>query len=94
MLIDCRQRIADQQFDDPPRWLPPEPEKAKVVLAMDDKKSHKVSSARSALLLCDFDICGHITITDNDDNSNGTDDDNSKNCNRTSNNIITIINRK
>ncbi|KAA6419294.1 MAG: U3 small nucleolar ribonucleo, partial [Trebouxia sp. A1-2] len=34
-------RIANQVFDDPPRVLPPEPEKAKVALEMDDKKSHK-----------------------------------------------------
>lgn len=39
----CRDRIANQVFDDPPRVLPPEPEKAKVALEMDDKKSHKVS---------------------------------------------------
>lgn len=38
-----RDRIANQVFDDPPRVLPPEPEKAKVALEMDDKKSHKVS---------------------------------------------------
>lgn len=38
----CRDRIANQVFDDPPRVLPPEPEKAKVALEMDDKKSHKV----------------------------------------------------
>ena len=37
-----RDRIANHLFDDPPRVLPPEPEKAKVALEMDDKKSHKV----------------------------------------------------
>ncbi|DBA80599.1 TPA: hypothetical protein ACH3X1_007858 [Trebouxia sp. C0004] len=36
-----KDRIANQVFDDPPRVLPPEPEKAKVALEMDDKKSHK-----------------------------------------------------
>ncbi|KAL3145791.1 hypothetical protein ABBQ38_015168 [Trebouxia sp. C0009 RCD-2024] len=36
-----RDRIANHMFDDPPRVLPPEPEKAKVALEMDDKKSHK-----------------------------------------------------
>lgn len=60
-----RDRIANQVFDDPPRVLPPEPEKAKVALEMDDKKSHKVSS------LCDSsspiqstsqlqDLCLHV----------------------------------
>lgn len=38
----CRQRIADQQFDDPPKILPPQPEKQKVEVDLDDKKSHKV----------------------------------------------------
>lgn len=42
MFALCRDRIANQVFDDPPRVLPPEPEKAKVALEMDDKKSHKV----------------------------------------------------
>lgn len=36
-----KDRIANHQFDDPPRVLPPEPEKAKVALELDDKKSHK-----------------------------------------------------
>ncbi|KAL0024355.1 hypothetical protein WJX79_002946 [Trebouxia sp. C0005] len=36
-----KDRIANQVFDDLPRVLPPEPEKAKVALEMDDKKSHK-----------------------------------------------------
>jgi len=42
LCLWCRDRIANQVFDDPPRVLPPEPEKAKVSLEMDDKKSHKV----------------------------------------------------
>ncbi len=42
MSLWHRDRIANQVFDDPPRVLPPEPEKAKVALEMDDKKSHKV----------------------------------------------------
>ena len=40
--MHCRDRIANHLFDDPPRVVPPEPEKAKVALEMDDKKSHKV----------------------------------------------------
>ncbi|KAL3156038.1 hypothetical protein ABBQ32_013026 [Trebouxia sp. C0010 RCD-2024] len=36
-----KDRIANHMFDDPPRVLPPEPEKARVALEMDDKKSHK-----------------------------------------------------
>lgn len=46
----CRQRIADQVFDDPPRVLPPQPEKQKVELELQDKKSHKVSTAQHLLL--------------------------------------------
>lgn len=44
MTVCFRDRIVNQNFDDPPRVLPPEPEKAKVALEMDDKKSHKVSN--------------------------------------------------
>lgn len=43
-VYGCRDRIANHMFDDPPRVLPPEPEKARVALEMDDKKSHKVGS--------------------------------------------------
>ena len=60
-----RDRIANQLFDDPPRVLPPEPEKAKVALEMDDKKSHKVSKSsenasptRSSSSL--WDLCLHV----------------------------------
>ena len=42
--VDCRDRIANHLFDDPPRLVPPEPDKAKVALEMDDKKSHKVGA--------------------------------------------------
>lgn len=42
-----KQRIADQLFDDPPRILPPQPEKQKVELELEDKKSHKVGHSRS-----------------------------------------------
>lgn len=38
----CRKRIADQLFDDPPKNVPPQPEKQKVELELQDKKSHKV----------------------------------------------------
>lgn len=42
--MGCRDRIAKHVFDDPPRVLPPEPEKTKVALEMDDKKNHKVGA--------------------------------------------------
>ena len=42
-------------FDDPPRVLPPEPEKAKVALEMDDKKSHKVCTRHA--LCYDTPVC-------------------------------------
>ena len=42
-----KQRIADQLFDDPPRILPPQPEKQKVELELEDKKSHKAGHSPS-----------------------------------------------
>ncbi len=54
-MLWCRDRIANQVFDDPPRVLPPEPEKAKVALEMDDKKSHKVCIHRA--LGCVTTVC-------------------------------------
>ena len=49
--MGCRDRIANHLFDDPPRVVPPEPEKAKVALDMDDKKSHKVGASMPTSLL-------------------------------------------
>lgn len=56
--MNCRDRIANHLFDDPPRVVPPEPEKAKVALEMDDKKSHKVGPFLSTSLdsCCSLDL--------------------------------------